>query len=120
MAEDKKVDIEINVEEANIANTTSTTMLVETDKSKETDEKENVPKKGNKKGEKSNTVPLYKLFSFADSKDILLMIVGSVGACGNGVCTPLMTILMGKTINAFGGSSDTRYIVDEVTKVFHG
>lgn len=119
MAEDKRVDTEIDVEEASIANSTSAVMLVETDKFQETDEKKESPQKGSKKGGNSNTVPLYKLFSFADSRDIFLMIVGSVGACGNGVCTPLMTILMGKTINAFGGSSDTRYIVDEVTKVFN-
>ncbi|CAM8890594.1 unnamed protein product [Rhodiola kirilowii] len=116
MAEDKKVDTEIEVEEASLP--TRTTILAETEKYQETDQTKEVLQKGGKKGKNANSVPLYKLFSFADSKDVFLMIVGSVAASGNGVCSPLMTILMGKTINAFGGgSSDTRYVVDEVTKV---
>ncbi|KAL0457894.1 UNVERIFIED_CONTAM: ABC transporter B family member 11 [Sesamum latifolium] len=43
----------------------------------------------------TNTVPFYKFFTFADSMDKILMIVGSIGAIGNGLCLPLMTILFG-------------------------
>jgi len=67
--------------------------------------------------ETTNTVPLYKLFSFADPLDRLLMFVGTVGAIGNGISMPLMTLIFGSMINAFGGSSSTEEVVDEVSKV---
>ncbi|KOM33360.1 hypothetical protein LR48_Vigan01g291600 [Vigna angularis] len=69
------------------------------------------------KDEPVKTVPLYKLFSFADSLDHLLMLVGTVGAVGNGISMPLMTLIFGSMINAFGGSSTTAEVVDEVSKV---
>ncbi|XP_045813313.1 ABC transporter B family member 4-like [Trifolium pratense] len=69
------------------------------------------------KDEKTNTVPLYKLFSFADPLDRLLMFVGTIGAIGNGISMPLMTLIFGNMINAFGGSSSTKEVVDEVSKV---
>ncbi|XP_058757109.1 ABC transporter B family member 11-like [Vicia villosa] len=73
--------------------------------------------KSKAKPETTNTVPLYKLFSFADSLDHLLMFVGTVGAIGNGISMPLMTLIFGSMINAFGGSSSTKEVVDEVSKV---
>ncbi|XP_014510009.1 ABC transporter B family member 11 [Vigna radiata var. radiata] len=69
------------------------------------------------KDEPVKTVPLYKLFSFADSLDHLLMLVGTVGAVGNGISMPLMTVIFGSMINAFGGSSTTAEVVDEVSGV---
>ncbi|KAI6679087.1 hypothetical protein NL676_039883 [Syzygium grande] len=42
-----------------------------------------------KRDEKGNLVPFHKLFSFADSTDILLMVVGSIGAVGNDLFYPL-------------------------------
>ncbi|KAJ1403009.1 P-loop containing nucleoside triphosphate hydrolase [Sesbania bispinosa] len=69
------------------------------------------------KEETTKTVPLYKLFSFADSLDHLLMFVGTVGAIGNGISMPLMTLIFGNMINAFGGSTNTKEVVDEVSKV---
>jgi hypothetical protein len=75
--------------------------------------------KNKAKDEKTNTVPLYKLFSFADSLDHLLMIVGTIGAIGNGISMPLMTLIFGNMINAFGGSSSTEEVVDEVSKVIN-
>ncbi|KAJ1418724.1 P-loop containing nucleoside triphosphate hydrolase [Sesbania bispinosa] len=68
------------------------------------------------KDETTKTVPLYKLFSFADSLDHLLMFVGTVGAIGNGISMPLMTLIFGNMINAFGGSTNTKEVVDEVSK----
>lgn len=65
---------------------------------------------------KTNTVPFHKLFSFADSTDILLMIVGTIGAVGNGICPPLMTVLFGELVNAFG-ENQTKDVVDVVSKV---
>ncbi|MED6142738.1 ABC transporter B member 11 [Stylosanthes scabra] len=75
------------------------------------------PNKGKEKDEGRNTVPLYKLFSFADRLDHLLMLVGTIGAIGNGISMPLMTLIFGNMINAFGGNSDTKEVVDEVSKV---
>ncbi|KAK8588140.1 hypothetical protein V6N13_087088 [Hibiscus sabdariffa] len=66
---------------------------------------------------KTNTVPFYKLFSFADSKDILLMIIGTTAAVGNGLSMPLMTILFGNLINAFGNNQSNGSMVKAVSKV---
>ncbi|BAT76977.1 hypothetical protein LR48_Vigan01g291500 [Vigna angularis] len=74
-------------------------------------------KKNEAKDEPAKTVPLYKLFSFADPLDHLLMFLGTVGAFGNGVSLPLMTLIFGNMINAFGGNSNTKQVVDEVSKV---
>ena len=54
--------------------------------------------------EKTQAVPLLKLFSFADSTDVALMIVGTVGAIASGLGMPLMTILFGQMINSFGNN----------------
>ncbi|KAK7259118.1 hypothetical protein RIF29_24716 [Crotalaria pallida] len=71
-----------------------------------------------KQKEKAETVPYYKLFSFADSTDIVLMIVGTIGAVGNGVGMPLMTLLLGQVINNFGDNqSSTTNIVNDVSKI---
>ncbi|KAE8727566.1 ABC transporter B family member 21 [Hibiscus syriacus] len=71
-----------------------------------------------KKGDgKTNTVAFYKLFAFADLTDILLMIVGTIGAVGNGVCMPLMTVLLGDLIDAFGENQNDDRIVDTVSRV---
>lgn len=67
--------------------------------------------------EKTNTVPFSKLFAFADSTDIWLMIIGTIGAIGNGVCMPLMTILFGDLIDAFGQNASNARIVDVVSDV---
>ncbi|KAL3754342.1 hypothetical protein ACJRO7_001557 [Eucalyptus globulus] len=67
--------------------------------------------------EKVNSVPFYKLFSFADSTDILLMVVGSIGAAGNGISTPLMTVLFGTLINTFGENQTDTDVVDLVSKI---
>ncbi|QCD80147.1 ATP-binding cassette [Vigna unguiculata] len=74
-------------------------------------------KKKEAKDEPAKTVPLYKLFSFADPLDHLLMFLGTVGAFGNGVSLPLMTLIFGNMINAFGGNNNSKQVVDEVSKV---
>ncbi|CAN1353022.1 ABC transporter B family member 21 [Linum perenne] len=51
---------------------------------------------------KAKTVPFRKLFSFADKADVALMVIGSIGSIGNGLAMPLMTVIMGQTINSFG------------------
>ncbi|KAB1200429.1 ABC transporter B family member 4 [Morella rubra] len=72
----------------------------------------------NKGDEKTKTVPFLKLFSFADSTDTALMIVGTIGAMGSGLGMPLMTILFGEMINSFGGNqNNTEEIVRIVSKI---
>ncbi|KAG5552503.1 hypothetical protein RHGRI_010552 [Rhododendron griersonianum] len=73
--------------------------------------------KKTKKEDSAKTVPFYKLFSFADSVDVVLMIVGTIGAVGNGICMPLMTVLMGDLINSFGQTQNNKDVVQEVSKV---
>ncbi|KAH7676289.1 Xenobiotic-transporting ATPase protein [Dioscorea alata] len=73
--------------------------------------------KSEKKNETTNTVPFYKLFSFADSTDVFLMIAGTIGAVANGISMPLMTILFGDMIQSFGGTKDNNDVVHEVSKV---
>lgn len=61
-------------------------------------------------------IPFYKLFTFADKLDLFFMTMGTIGAVGNGLAQPLMTIIFGKLINSFG-SSDPSKVVHEVAKV---
>ncbi|URD76940.1 ABC transporter B family member [Musa troglodytarum] len=63
------------------------------------------------------TVPFYRLFSFADSTDVILMVLGSLGALGNGLALPLMTVLFGDLIQSFGGASDVHDVLRRVSKV---
>ncbi|KAE9618861.1 putative xenobiotic-transporting ATPase [Lupinus albus] len=70
-----------------------------------------------KQKEKPETVPFHRLFSFADSTDILLMTVGTIGAIGNGLGLPLMTLLFGQMIDTFGSIQRTDHVVEEVSKV---
>ncbi|KAL8252897.1 hypothetical protein R6Q59_036590 [Mikania micrantha] len=71
-----------------------------------------------KEKESTNTVPFYKLFAFADVVDHILMIVGTVSAIGNGICLPLMTVLLGDLVNSFGhNQNNTNNVVTLVSKV---
>ncbi|XP_027350636.1 ABC transporter B family member 11-like isoform X2 [Abrus precatorius] len=70
-----------------------------------------------KQKEKAETVPYHRLFSFADSTDIILMVVGTIGAIGNGLGMPLMTLLFGQMIDSFGNNQFSPDIVKEVSKV---
>uniref|UniRef100_A0A0E0C6J9 MDR-like ABC transporter n=1 Tax=Oryza meridionalis TaxID=40149 RepID=A0A0E0C6J9_9ORYZ len=61
-------------------------------------------------------VPLFSLFRYADRLDVLLMVVGTVGALGNGISQPLMTVLFGNVINSFGANTGGS-VLRSVTKV---
>ncbi|XP_061961245.1 ABC transporter B family member 21-like [Populus nigra] len=78
------------------------------------DQQETVKSKGD---EETKTVPFLKLFSFADSTDILLMILGTIGAVGNGASFQIMSILFGDMLNSFGQNQNNKDVVDLVTKV---
>ncbi|CAK9872650.1 unnamed protein product [Sphagnum jensenii] len=55
-----------------------------------------------KEVKKPPSVPYYKLFSFADGYDVVLIFLGATGACVHGVAIPIFFIFFGKLINAFG------------------
>ncbi|XP_023885640.2 ABC transporter B family member 11 [Quercus suber] len=72
--------------------------------------------KTKEKQESTNAVPYYKLFSFADHLDYLLMFVGTIGAVGNGISIPLMTMVFGDILDSFGRTVDTKDIVHEISE----
>nr|CAG8573010.1 5899_t:CDS:10 [Entrophospora candida] len=64
-------------------------------------DKKNKRKSATKKKEKAETVPLVKLFRFATSSDILFMFAGTIGALGNGIAIPIMSIIFSGFIQTF-------------------
>ncbi|XP_057807627.1 ABC transporter B family member 11-like isoform X2 [Salvia miltiorrhiza] len=58
----------------------------------------------------------YSIFSTADYWDKILMLVGTIGAIGNGLSQPLMALIFGSLVNAFG-QSQTKNIVPLVSEV---
>lgn len=62
-------------------------------------------------------VPFYKLFTFADPRDVKLMLIGTICGIANGLSQPLMTLIFGKLINTFGSTPPSQ-IVKEVSKVY--
>ncbi|CAN6354488.1 unnamed protein product [Urochloa humidicola] len=56
-----------------------------------------------KKGE--GEVGLHRLFRFADGADAALMAAGTAGAVASGVAQPLMTLVFGEVVDAFGSGS---------------
>ncbi|PNT72651.1 hypothetical protein BRADI_2g47360v3 [Brachypodium distachyon] len=60
-------------------------------------------------------VSLLGMFRYADRLDVLLMVVGTVGAMGNGVSEPLISVLFGNVINSFGESTSST-VLRSVTK----
>ncbi|KVI00847.1 AAA+ ATPase domain-containing protein [Cynara cardunculus var. scolymus] len=65
---------------------------------------------GNKK------VHFFKLFSFADRYDVMLMMIGTLGAIGFGMAQPLMTVIFGQLINSLA-TSDSSNVTDNISKV---
>ncbi|KAF3455608.1 hypothetical protein FNV43_RR00244 [Rhamnella rubrinervis] len=51
-----------------------------------------------------------------DKLDVVLMIVGTLGAAGNGASQPLMVVIFGQLIDSFGFSSPTS-LMDKISKV---
>lgn len=72
-----------------------------------------IDKKETKKDER---VAFYKLFAFSDGYDKVLMFVGFVSAIANGLAMPLMTLIFGELIDAFGGTikDDVVHVVSKV------
>lgn len=61
-------------------------------------------------------VSFFKLFSFADRLDVVLMVVGTIAAVGNGMSQPLMTLIFGQLINSFGLANHSN-VIDKVSEV---
>eukprot|EP00250_Pteridium_aquilinum_P022328 c25352_g1_i3 orf=1-3525(-) len=53
----------------------------------------------------SMTVPFYKLFSYADAWDYILMIVGALAAGAHGVSLPVFFIYFGRLLHSLGGAT---------------
>ncbi|CAA7405783.1 unnamed protein product [Spirodela intermedia] len=69
------------------------------------------------KNQGTKVVPYSKLFSLADSTDIALMVLGTIGALANGVSMPLMTLLFGNLTDSFGEAAGINDVVRRVSKV---
>ncbi|CAN0888829.1 ABC transporter B family member 11 [Linum grandiflorum] len=75
-----------------------------------------INRSSSKNGGGAKTVPFTKLFSFADRTDVVLMVIGTIGSLGNGLAMPLMTIIMGQTINSFGmNNTDVVHAISKVS-----
>jgi ATP-binding cassette subfamily B (MDR/TAP) protein 1 len=67
-------------------------------------------------GDAGKKVPFTGLFRYADGTDVLLMVLGTVGALANGVSQPVMTVIFGQVINAFGDAT-TDNVLHRVNQV---
>ncbi|XP_050236010.1 ABC transporter B family member 11-like [Mercurialis annua] len=104
------------IHEANTLTSKTGERMAEEEKEKEEKESSSTEMKEEEK-EKTKTVPFLKLFSFADSTDLWLMIFGSLGAIGNGVSMPLMSLLMGEMIDSFGNNQTDKDMLKIVSRV---
>lgn len=64
----------------------------------------------------SSSPSLLQLFSYADWKDKVLMLLGTMGSIGDGVMHPLTLLVLGSTINSYGaaGTSLSNMSTDKV------
>ncbi|OVA16636.1 ABC transporter [Macleaya cordata] len=115
MDEEKEVNGNNNKHHANISTIHSPVTEMDSSSGKTADRQDSEKSKG--EDEIVNVVPFFKLFSFADSKDTVLMIVGTVAAFGNGMTMPLMTILIGDLVNSFGQTAGNKDVLKQVSKV---
>ncbi|GJM94530.1 hypothetical protein PR202_ga11180 [Eleusine coracana subsp. coracana] len=63
------------------------------------------------------SVAFHRLFAFADGADAALMSLGALGAVANGAALPLMTVLFGRLIDAFGGAAAPGDVLRRVSAV---
>ncbi|EPS60666.1 hypothetical protein M569_14136, partial [Genlisea aurea] len=66
---------------------------------------------------KEQSLPFYRLFSFADKYDYALMTAGTLGAAVHGASMPVFFLLFGEMVNGFGKNQmDFDRMTREVTK----
>ncbi|CAO1947832.1 unnamed protein product [Urochloa humidicola] len=80
------------------------------------DGEEKEEKKGNGGDAGEKRVSFTGLFRYADGTDVLLMLLGTVGALANGVTQPIMTVIFGQVIEAFGGAVAVDDVLSRVNK----
>lgn len=73
--------------------------------------------KGKEAKAKTPSVPLWKLYSRADSIDHLLMALGTLGAICLGAAMPCLSLLFGQLTNSFGQNTNPDAISEAVTTV---
>lgn len=115
MAEENSLNANKNPEMAMSSSLKPTALQI--DGMPEKSETEHESAKSKEKKEKAEKVPFFKLFSFADSMDYLLMSLGTIGAVANGASMPLMTILFGGVVNALGRNANDNSVVHKVSEV---
>ncbi|KAF5175061.1 Abc transporter b family member [Thalictrum thalictroides] len=115
MEEENSMDRDPNIRKAN-ASLRQSPAKENTKTSKKNEKQQNL-KKGKGDEKIVNNIPFYKLFSFADSKDVLLMVIGTIAAVVNGMAMPTVALLLGDMINAFGQNAHNSNTLREVSKV---
>ncbi|CAI5535201.1 unnamed protein product, partial [Closterium sp. Naga37s-1] len=90
----------------------------EEEKAEKAEEKEKGEKGDPKEGaEAAGSVPYWQLFRYADKWDVALMVAGSVGAIAQGIALPMMALLFGDMMNAFGSNTTSMdAMLDQVAK----
>ncbi|KAJ8632462.1 hypothetical protein MRB53_025798 [Persea americana] len=109
-----EIGLHENISSNQAASTSNSMMITNINSGKTHNQQDSEKSKG--EDDSKNTVPFYKLFSFADSIEVILIIVGTVAAAANGVAMPLMTILFGQLMDSFGQTPDPHEIVDKISK----
>jgi ATP-binding cassette subfamily B (MDR/TAP) protein 1 len=66
--------------------------------------------------DRGKKVSFMGLFRYSDGTDLLLMLVGTVAALANGMSQPVMTVIFGDVIDAFGGAT-TGNVLNRVNTV---
>ncbi|CAL2249139.1 unnamed protein product [Prunus armeniaca] len=69
--------------------------------------------------EKTEKVAFLKLFWFADKADVMLMLVGTIGAMANGSCMPIITMLVREMSDCFGTNQNNTHIILSVVSKEH-
>jgi len=67
--------------------------------------------------EVSDPVSFLGLFKYADLTDKWLMLVGSIGAIGNGVSLPLIILVFGSTFTDLTSPDGTSSLLDEAKNI---
>lgn len=75
-----------------------------------------------RKKKKNGSIGFGSIFMHADAKDLFLMVLGTIGAVGEGLATPLVLYISSRMMNNIGSSSnmDGNTFIHNINKVqFH-
>lgn len=72
-----------------------------------------------KTNKKNGSLGFRSIFMHADGKDLLLMVLGTIGAVGEGLATPLVLYISSRMMNNIGSSSnmDGNTFIHSINKV---